>query len=64
MSIEVAVNEAKVPKRPNKPGERCLVVRVPEAAFRRFRSRAEGLGMTNTEYVHHLLEVDAQQPTG
>ncbi|MFT3772995.1 MAG: hypothetical protein QM820_47030 [Minicystis sp.] len=40
----------------NKPGFRTLNLKIPECAFRKFRSEAEAAGLTNNDYFLSLLE--------
>ncbi|WP_437759509.1 hypothetical protein [Sorangium sp. So ce1389] len=46
----------------NQPGERSLVLKVPEGDYRTFRCRAMALGLRNPEFLARLLELEAQHP--
>lgn len=47
-----------------KPGEKSLLLKVPESDYRSFRSRAIQLGVSNAEYLSKLLQLEAQHPIG
>jgi hypothetical protein len=51
------MDETKTRKRSqgNAPGFRTLNLKIPEAAFRKFRSEAEAVGLANNEYFLVLL---------
>ena len=62
--MEVQNTPSDTKSQANKPGERTLHMKIPEAAYRTFRAGAIQAGLQNAEYFVSLLPRVEEQSDG